>query len=77
MCPRRHVTFTIWTKGIVIYRVTTEVQQTLLVHGFAYSRKIIVVIFVHRGVGPLLFRGRSCAGARSNTQQPASARLSQ
>jgi hypothetical protein len=39
--------------------------------------KIIVVIYVHRGVGPSLFRGRSCAGARSNTQQPASARLSQ
>jgi hypothetical protein len=45
--------------------------------GFAYSRSIIVVIFVHRGVGLSLFRGRSCAGARSNTQQPASARLSQ
>jgi hypothetical protein len=39
--------------------------------------KIVVVIFVHRGMGPALFRGRSCAGARSNTQQPASARLSQ
>jgi hypothetical protein len=37
----------------------------------------IVVIFVHRGVGPSLFRGHPCAGARSNTQQPASARLSQ
>jgi hypothetical protein len=36
--------------------------------------KIIMVIFVLRGVGPSLFRGRSCAGARSNTQQPASAR---
>jgi hypothetical protein len=36
-----------------------------------------VVIFVHHGVGPSLFRGRSCAGARSNTQQPASGRLSQ
>jgi uncharacterized membrane protein YcfT len=39
--------------------------------------KTIVVIFVQRGVGPSLFRGRSCAGARSNTQQPASARMSQ
>jgi hypothetical protein len=35
--------------------------------------KIIVVIFVHCGVGPSLFHGRSCAGARYNTQQPASA----
>jgi hypothetical protein len=31
----------------------------------------IVVIFVHRGVGPSLFRGHSCAGARSSSQQPA------
>jgi hypothetical protein len=42
----------------------------LLVRG-----KIIVVILVHRGVGPSLFRGRSCAGAWSNTEQPTSARL--
>jgi hypothetical protein len=27
----------------------------------------IIVIFVHRGVGPSLFRGRSCAGGRSNS----------
>jgi hypothetical protein len=39
--------------------------------------KIIVVISVHRGAGPSLIHGRSRAGARSNTQQPASARLSQ
>jgi hypothetical protein len=39
--------------------------------------KIIVGIFVHRGVGPSLFRGRSCAGARSITQQRESARLAQ
>jgi hypothetical protein len=31
------------------------------------------VIFVHRGIGPSLFRCGSCAGARSNTQQPAPA----
>jgi hypothetical protein len=30
--------------------------------------KIIVVILVHGGVGPSLFRGPPCAGARSNTQ---------
>jgi hypothetical protein len=38
--------------------------------------KIVVVIYVNRGLRPSLFRGRSCAGARSDTQQPASARLS-
>jgi hypothetical protein len=35
--------------------------------------KIIVVILVHRGVGPSLFCGRSCAGARSKPQLPTSA----
>jgi hypothetical protein len=39
--------------------------------------KIIVVIFVHRGIGPLLFHRCSCADAWSNTQQPTSAHLSQ
>jgi hypothetical protein len=55
-------------------------QQIRLVRGIAVlfiCGKIIVVIFVHHGVGPSLLRGRSCAGALSNTQQPASARLSQ
>jgi hypothetical protein len=46
-------------------------MQIRLVRGFAHRGfirgKIIVVIFMHRGVGPSLFRGRSCAGARSNT----------
>jgi hypothetical protein len=44
----------------------------LIIHG-----KIIAVIFVHCGIGPSLFHSHSCAGARINTQQPASARLSQ
>jgi hypothetical protein len=37
----------------------------------------IIVIFVHRGLGLSFSRDGSCAGARSNTKQPASARLSQ
>jgi hypothetical protein len=40
-------------------------------------RKIIVVIFVHHGIGLSLFHGRSCAGARRNTLQHASACKSQ
>lgn len=42
----------------------------LLVH-----KKIIVAIFVYHSVGPLLFHGRSCTVAQSNTQQPTSPHL--
>ncbi|XP_021918929.1 uncharacterized protein LOC110829502 isoform X2 [Zootermopsis nevadensis] len=35
-----------------------------------------VVISLHRGIDPSLFRGRFCAGALSNTQEPVSAGLS-
>jgi hypothetical protein len=37
----------------------------------------ILLIFLHRGACPSLFRGLPCADARSNTQQPASAGLPQ
>lgn len=36
-----------------------------------FLRKVIVVMFVHRGVSPALISSRSCAGARRNTLEPA------
>jgi hypothetical protein len=36
-------------------------------------KKITLLIFVHHGVGPSLFRCRSCAGARSRPQLTTSA----
>jgi hypothetical protein len=69
-------------KNTLLLKSLTTVPRHASFTGFLIAvlficRKVIVVIFVHRGVGPSLFRDCSCAGARSNTQQPASARLSQ
>jgi hypothetical protein len=57
-------------KKIILYSRPSSFTVLLI-------RGKFVVIFEHRGVGPSIFRGCSCAGARSNTQHPACARLSQ
>jgi hypothetical protein len=48
----------------------------LLVAVLLFCREVFVLMFVHRSVGLLLFRIRSCAGARS-TQELASVHTSQ
>jgi hypothetical protein len=70
--PRITIVHALFTQNILLYSRPALLAglhiMVLLIHG-----KIVEAIFVHHGIGLLLFHGCSCAGARSSTQQPASA----
>lgn len=71
-CDRQYV---LCVRAFVIQQ--TRYASCLLIAVLFICGEFVMVVFVHRGVGPPLFLGRFCAGARINAEKHASPCLHQ